>query len=593
MITVDFETEAIVGNPLTHPPRPVGVAVKWGNGEEEYLTGSNITKVCRLIWLDKTEDLLFHNAPFDLCVAEKWLSLPFPEWSRIHDTQYLLYLKDPHAQSLSLKPSAEYYLNLPPEEQEDLKTWILTHVPEATSKTFGAYICRAPVELVSPYAKGDVLRTRLLFDLLKDQVPNKPYDRERELMPYLVKATQRGVRCNRVALEATLDRCERAQERCEHYIRARVGVSGLNPHSGTELAQALLSSGLASEEGWPKTPGGRLSTKRDTLLSVVKDEGLVQLLVYTGAMQTAIGTFMRPWLEMSSTDGRLHPNWNQIRSTEDRTKGTRTGRLSSDNPNFQNPPNPFTFPTPDGLCDMPYLRNFILPEEGHVWLKRDWSGQEMRILAHFEDGLLAAAYLANPDLDPHQMVKDITFNLIGKDFDRKFIKETGFGMIYGMGAPGLAKKIGDGMTIAEARELQDAYRMALPGIASLQKGTKWRGRKGLPVTTWGGRHYYAEEARIVQGAYRTFEYKLTNYLIQGSAADQTKQCLIDWYNTKEPDTIFMATVHDEINISVPKEDVKISMLHLKNMMNQDYFDVPMRSDAFIGPSWGELEEYKE
>jgi len=277
---------------------------------------------------------------------------------------------------------------------------------------------------------------------------------------------------------------------------------------------------------------------------MVEDQDLVNLLVYTGAMQTTIGTFLEPWLEKSALSGRLHPNWNQIRSTHGggRSKGTRTGRLSSDDPNFQNIPNPFEFDIHGDLIAMPELRKFILPEEGHVWLKRDWSAQEMRILAHFEDGALCAAFNDNPDLDPHAMVMELVHSMFGKLFPRKFIKETGFGAIYGMGAPGLAKKIGT-ISVGEGRELQDSFYAALPGVKELQAGTKRRGRNGQAIVTWGGREYYAEEPKIIGGSYRSFEYKLTNYLIQGSAADQAKQCLIDWFRNKPEDHTFMATVH--------------------------------------------------
>ena len=186
MITLDFETEGIVGNPIVNPPRPVGLAVTTQDMSSTYITDwdemLHYWKQC----MGSGQDLCFHNAPFDLRVAEHWFGTPFPNWKRIHDTMYLLYLKDPHADSLSLKPSADRYLDLPPEEQDDLKAWILTHVPQAKASNWGAYICEAPHEVVAPYAKGDTLRTRLLYDLLMPQVALAPYNRERELMPYLV-----------------------------------------------------------------------------------------------------------------------------------------------------------------------------------------------------------------------------------------------------------------------------------------------------------------------------------------------------------------------------------------------------------------------
>ena len=65
MITVDFETEAIVGNPIVDPPAPVGVAVTYPNMESHYYTGVDMWEKCHEIW-GGGQDILFHNAPFDL-----------------------------------------------------------------------------------------------------------------------------------------------------------------------------------------------------------------------------------------------------------------------------------------------------------------------------------------------------------------------------------------------------------------------------------------------------------------------------------------------------------------------------------------------
>ena len=170
MITLDFETEAIVGNPLVSPPKPVGLAILWPSGIEEYVTGwSDMENMWGAV-MRAGHDLLFHNAPFDLSVGCHWFDVPWPRWERVHDTMFLLFLADPYAQSLSLKPSAERYLGEPPEEQNELHTWIIQNVPEATKKTAGAYISRAPVELVRPYAIGDVKRTKALYDYLTKDI---------------------------------------------------------------------------------------------------------------------------------------------------------------------------------------------------------------------------------------------------------------------------------------------------------------------------------------------------------------------------------------------------------------------------------------
>lgn len=102
--------------------------------------------------------------------------------------------------------------------------------------------------------------------------------------------------------------------------------------------------------------------------------------------------------------------------------------------------------------------------------------------------------------------------------------------------------------------------------------------------------YYREPSKVVNGRKMDFSYKLLNYLIQGSSADQTKQCLIDWIGAKPDSHIFLATVHDELNISVPKEEWESGMELLKRYMNQDLFDVPMRSEGFYGDNWYDLTE---
>jgi DNA polymerase I-like protein with 3'-5' exonuclease and polymerase domains len=108
------------------------------------------------------------------------------------------------------------------------------------------------------------------------------------------------------------------------------------------------------------------------------------------------------------------------------------------------------------------------------------------------------------------------------------------------------------------------------------------------MKTWGGRHYLPEPPRMINGSLKSFEYKLLNYLIQGSAADQTKQTIIDWDYMYGTDGVFLAALHDEVNISVPEETGAVAMSHLEEAMNRDRFDVPFRSEGFAGPNFGTL-----
>lgn len=608
IITVDFETEAIVGNPIVNPPKSVGVAV-WAPGQEPvYLAWGHPTENNCYFgdahkYLANLREsglpLLFHNAAFDISVWNKdfcnaqiyWIN---EGWKRVHDTMFLLFLADPYSSTLSLKPSADRYLGLAPDEQSALYDWILANVPEATRKTAGAFICRAPGDLVSPYAIGDVIRTRKLFDLLHAQIAERgmesAYDRERRLLPTLMSGTRHGIRLNREQLERDEKLYASALVQADQHLADRLACPLEHLDHDETLANALERTGSVTQ--WVLTKTGKRSMAKDNLKIEYPD--VKTLMEYRSGIGTCLQTFMRPWLEFSRPDGRVHPNWNQVRTRGNGGDiGTRTGRLSSDHPNFQNVPTEFVdalgrpLPVPEGLPPYPLMRRYCLPENGHVWLKRDFSSQEIRILAHFEDGSLCEAYRANPSLDPHQMAVGLIHNLIGVTYARKDIKITGFSIIYGTGANGLSIQLG--IDKSGAFTIKEAYLDAMPGVRTLMQDVQLRGRTGQPIRTWGGRLYFAEPPKEVEGYLRDYSYKLLNYLIQGSAADQTKESLNDWSETCKWDHIFLATVHDEINISAPKEEWTDAMRILTAAMNKNRFDVPMLSEGFVGENWEDIE----
>jgi DNA polymerase I-like protein with 3'-5' exonuclease and polymerase domains len=611
-VVIDFETDGIKGNPLLNPPLPCGVSIKWPGGKSVYFawghpTGNNCSLESALSALEQVVNsglpMLFHNSGFDISVwasmsdafARFWKKLR-NVWDRIHDTLYLVFFADPYAPSFSLKPSAERWLNWPPEEQDALKAWILAHVPEATVKDWAAYISRAPGDVVAPYACGDTDRTDALFQKLYEQICSlgmlEAYNRERRMFPVTFEGTRRGVRCDREQLITDEAAYTRSLDECEGRLCTRLSIS---PHQLEEDEEALKDglerSGAVIE--WVRTPKSKKRSLAQGNLKIVIPE-IRDLLDYRGALKTSLQTFVRPWIEFSRGDGRLHPNWNQVRQAKGDwgSKGARTGRLSSDDPNLMNLPTSWEYKdgtpmsVPEGLLPYPNLRRYILPEAGHMWLKRDFSSQEIRITAHFEDGTLKQAYVADPSMDPHELARKLIQAVTGLVFARVPVKITGFSIIYGAGAPGLSAQLG--CEIELARHLKSAYLASMPGVADLMTDVQNRGRAGLGVRTWGGRIYQSEPPKMVDGRMRDFHYKLLNYLVQGSAADQTKDCINEW-DEEKGDGVFLATVHDEINISAPTESWQASMTHLRRVMERDRFDVPFKSEGFVGPNWGTLE----
>jgi len=597
MITIDFETEGIVGNPIYNPPKPVGVSIKQGGNPSHYYAWGHPTENncafeearSALLTAVNSGEWLAHNAPFECAVLREYFGYTPTDPRKVHDSLYLIFLHDPYAFSFSLKPSAERILGLPPDEQTDLKNWILRNVPEAKEKDWGAYICRAPGNLVGKYACGDTDRTYLLYEHLMPKITElgmfEAYQREQLLMPILTESSRRGVRLNVERLEKDIEVYRKAQLASDEYIFGRLGEFDLNKDA--QLAAALDKAGMVTD--WVLTPTGKRSVARKNLVGRVSDPEVLKHLAYRGVIETCLGTFAEPWLAQARAEGgRVHPQWNQVRGdkgSDGDISGTRTGRMSCRAPNLQNPPNDFEeLDIPVGQPQMMHMRAYLLPEEGHRWLKRDFSAQEMRIMAHFAEGKLYEAFKQDPKTDPHDAVKALIHEHTGLDLPRKHVKITGFGIMYGRGVSSTAAALG--ITDLEGKNVRDAYYSALPEIRGLSSSTRQRGKNGGFIRTWGGRIYYREP-----NDERDLSYKLLNYLIQGSAADQTKQAIIDWEHIRKPNEILLAAVHDELDICAPMGSEADAMYRLKEAMDHPRFDVPFASEGFWGPNWSDLEKY--
>jgi DNA polymerase-1 len=608
-VVVDFETKGIEARPK-YPPEPVGVAIlvpgkkpqylAWGHPTENNSTKEKARAVLKDLW-SGDRSLLFHNGQFDLDVAETHLGLKLPCWDHYHDTLFQLFLHDPHAKSLSLKPAAEKLLGMKPEERDAVEDWLVEHkVVRKGTKGWGAHIADAPGGLAGTYAIGDVVRTLALHKHLHpklDEEERRAYDRERQLLPILLRNSREGIRLDYARLNADIKEYEAAREKVAQWLRRRLKAKDLNLDSDRDLAEALESSGVVTDFVLTAT-GQKSVAKANLTVDRFNDPKVASALGYYGRLGTCLSTFLHPWAEMAAANGGvINTSWNQVRQSHGyENSGTRTGRLSC-SPNFQNIPKDwydkgdgYAHPKHCGVPELPSVRRYILPDKGCEFAHRDYNQQELRILAHFEDDVLGRAYNENPRLDMHTFVQSAIKEVSGLEFERRAVKILNFGMVYGMGLGRLAEAIKS--DVETARRLKMAQRTAIPGLATLEKDVKKLGREGAFVRTWGGRRYFCEPPAQINGRMQTFEYKLLNYLIQGSAADCTKQALIN-YETIRKDGRFMVTVHDECNIAVPKKALKEELRLLKVAMESVEFGVPMLSDAKAGPNWGELKKVEE
>lgn len=154
---------------------------------------------------------------------------------------------------------------------------------------------------------------------------------------------------------------------------------------------------------------------------------------------------------------------------------------------------------------------------------------------------------------------------------------------YGMGVNKLAESTG--LQYEQARDLRDAYYAAFPEVKDLLSEMKNRARMNLPIRTWGGREYYCEPPKLVNGKIMDFSYKLGNILIQGGAADCTKEAMCRYHESGNKWPMLM-TLHDELIIEAPRDEAMEATMRLMAAMQSVEFDVPMLTDAKISDvSW--------
>jgi DNA polymerase-1 len=616
---VDFETFGIQGRP-DYPPAPVSVSVKkWGKpakffawGHVGYECPAEKTKAIAALSeaYANPDGILFHNMKFDIDVAEVHLGLKPPTWDKCHDTMFLLFLDDPHQRKLDLKASAERLLGMAPDERDAVADWLVENQPvegvkigrSAQSKEPpGKYIAYAPPAIVGPYADGDVDRTEALFKHLYESVANRgmlpAYDRERRLVPILLDMERRGVPVDETRLRADIISYGKVLTRLDRFVWTRLGCGDdVNLDSGAQLVDVLEAAGLLDTSVMGVTKTGKVKTDKAALAAGVSDKVLSAVLKYRTQLNTCLRTFMEPWLAVAKrSQGKIYTNWHQTRGAGE--GGTRTGRLSS-SPNLQNIPTEFQpiFSSTKGdglpkcpwkdLPPLPQCRSYVVAYKGHVLCGRDFSSQELRVLAHYEDGQMLQSYLEDPTIDFHQHAAELITKVTGITITRKKAKTIGFSILYGSGVGKLAA--GLGCSVDEARRLLDAYFSVFPGIRNIQKDLRYRAKLNTPIRTIGGREYYCEPPAIIDGRIRTFDYKLLNYLIQGSSSDQTKDAMIRFFSKAGPGKLLMS-VHDEILISTPLKDKVRYMKILKQAMNEDTgLDTPMLSDGEWGDDWSSM-----
>lgn len=351
----------------------------------------------------------------------------------------------------------------------------------------------------------------------------------------------------------------------------RLAGQEFNISSPKQLGKVLFEDlGLPCKK---KTKSG-YSTNAEVLESIANKHPIVPMILEYRTLSKLSSTYVDSLLKQIHADGRVHSIFKQ---TE-----TRTGRISSTEPNMQN------IPVRKELGRE--MRRFFIAREGCLLVDADYSQIELRVLASVcGDENMQQAFLSGSDI--HTSTAAQVFGL-PEDFVslemRSAAKAVNFGIIYGIGPFSLSKDIG--VSVAEAKKYIQSYLDNYPKVTEFMNKTVADGEKNGYVSTIFGRRRYIPELSASNKNVQAFGKRAAmNAPIQGAAADIIKLAMVKVYRRLKaelPEVHLILQVHDELILEAPEAQAERAAALLKEEMEAAVkLAVPLTVDVHTGKSW--------
>jgi DNA polymerase I len=324
-----------------------------------------------------------------------------------------------------------------------------------------------------------------------------------------------------------------------------------------------------------KTASGAPSTDEEVLDELAADYPLPAKLLEHRSLAKLKGTYTDKLpLMINPGTGLVHTNYAQAVAV--------TGRLASNDPNLQNIP----IRTPEGRR----VREAFVAPPGHAILSADYSQIELRIMAHIsEDPGLLRAFAEG--MDVHRATASEVFGIAADlvtSEQRRYAKTINFGLIYGMGAFGLASSLGIERSAATA--YIERYFQRFAGVKRYMDDTRASAKAKGYVETLYGRRIYLPEINGGSGPRRSgAERQAINAPMQGTAADLIKLAMIavqELLDREQRATRMIMQVHDELVFEVPDTEVAWARETVPGTMaSVAQLRVPLLAEVGVGPNW--------
>ncbi len=346
-----------------------------------------------------------------------------------------------------------------------------------------------------------------------------------------------------------------------------------NLNSPKQLGEALFEKmGLPAKK---KTKTG-YSTNAEVLESLASEYPVVSKILEYRTYSKLKSTYCDGLLKVVGADGRVHSTLNQ---TE-----TRTGRISSSEPNLQN------IPVRSSLGKE--MRKFFKARDGYTLIDADYSQIELRVLAHMANDKNMISAFNNGD-DIHAITASQVFDMplmMITPLMRSRAKAVNFGIVYGIGAFSLSKNIG--VSVPEAKEYIDNYLAHFHGVRDYMKQIVADAKKSGYVETVFKRRRYLPEINNSNGNIRAGAERMAmNMPIQGTAADIIKIAMIRVYETLEKLNFkakLILQVHDELIVEAPDDEAEaVAAILKREMENAVSMRVNLTADVGMGKTWYE------
>ncbi len=416
-------------------------------------------------------------------------------------------------------------------------------------------------------------RERILNELNENEEMELFDKIEMPLTIVLADMEKTGIRVDRDYLKRLEEELQTQMKGIEEEIYKMAG-STFNIMSPAQLAKVLFED---LKIPYPKkVKDNKYSTSKDILDKILNEHPIVNKVLEYRTLAKLYTNYAVGLQNEIREDGRIHTIFTQTL--------TRTGRLSSIEPNLQN------IPARNEYSKL--IRKAFLPDENSLLLSSDYSQVELRIFAHMShEANLIQAFIDGKDI--HTKTASDIFNVpmeeVTKEM-RRNAKAVNFGILYGISGFGLSEDLG--IDIVSAKKFIDNYLQTYPGIQDYMDEAKALAYRNGYVKTLMNRKRVIEELNNKNFMIRSSGERMAlNTPIQGTAADILKKAMVEIYDEFRKRNLkskMLIQVHDELVFNVLKDELDEVKEIVQDIMENTFkLDVPLKVDIEVGENWYE------